>query len=86
MIRDIHVWLWGIVAELEHLLYPWKNNDPPSWAVERYSLDHSIEDHDEKHMYYDWLLSQEQKIQKIEKDIIGIHKKFESMEENDSSI
>ena len=41
---------------------------------------HHIEDEFEGHMYYDWLLSQEQKIQMIEKNIIGIHKKLDSME------
>ena len=80
MIRDIHVWLWGVVAELEHVLYPWKTKTPPNWAVERYGLDHHIEDEFEGHMYYDWLLSQEQKIQKIEKNIISIHEKLNSME------
>ena len=42
MIRDIHIWLWGMVAELEHVLYPWKTKSPPNWAVERYGLDHHI--------------------------------------------
>ena len=78
MIRDIHVWIWGMVAELEHVLYPWKTSDPPSWAVERYSLDHGIEDQYEQHMYYDWLLSQEQKIQKIEKNIIELYNRLDS--------
>ena len=49
-------------------------------SVERYGLDHHIEDEFEGHMYYDWLLSQEQKIQKIEENIISIHKKLDSME------
>ena len=67
-----------MVAELEHVLYPWKTSDPPSWAVERYSLDHGIEDQYEQHMYYDWLLSQEQKIQKIEKNIIELYNRLDS--------
>ena len=78
MIRDIHIWIWGMVAELEHVLYPWKTESPPSWAVERYSLDHGIEDDYEQHMYYNWLLSQEQKIQVIEKDINNIYEELRS--------
>lgn len=78
MIRDIHVWIWGMVAELEHVLYPWKKEDPPSWAVERYGLDHGIEDDYEQHMYYNWLLSQEQKIQVIEKHINNIYEELRS--------
>ena len=70
MIRGFRIWLWGIVAELEYQLYPWINESPPSWAVERYNLDHGIKDEFEDHMYYDWLRSQEQKIQKIEESLI----------------
>ena len=81
MFRDIHVWLWGIVAELEYQLYPWKNKNPPDWAVERYNLDHGIKDEYEDHMYYNWLLSQEQKIQKIEESIIYLKKKLDEKEE-----
>ena len=33
MIRDIHIWLWGMVAELEHVLYPWKTKSPPNCKV-----------------------------------------------------
>ena len=31
MIKNVRVWLWGIVAELEHQLYPWINESPPNW-------------------------------------------------------
>jgi hypothetical protein len=41
MIRNIRIWLWGIVAELEYRLYPWSTRDVPQWAVERYNLDNS---------------------------------------------
>tara|TARA_R100001509_G_C4860657_1_gene213297 strand:- start:504 stop:749 length:246 start_codon:yes stop_codon:yes gene_type:complete len=79
MMRGFRVWLWGIVAELEYQLYPWINESPPNWAVERYNLDHGIKDGFEDHMYYDWLLSQEQKIQKIEQNIIFIAKELEEL-------
>ena len=47
--------------------------------MERYNLDHGIKDGFEDHMYYDWLLSQEQKIQKIEQNIIFIAKELEEL-------
>ena len=81
MFRGIHIWLWGIVMELEYQLYPWKTKNPPDWAVERYNLDHGIKDEYEDHMYYNWLLSQEQKIQKIEESIIYLKKKLDEKEE-----
>ncbi len=36
MIRSIHIWLWGIVSELEYKLYPWKTDTPPEWVEDRY--------------------------------------------------
>tara|TARA_B100000214_G_scaffold374249_1_gene356470 strand:- start:55 stop:312 length:258 start_codon:yes stop_codon:yes gene_type:complete len=85
MIRDIHIWLWGIIAELEHTLYPWKTNNPPDWAVERYNLDHGIEE-DENSLYYEWIKSHDQKINKVEENIINLYKEIELLKQNDSSI
>ena len=67
--------------DIEDWLYPWKTTNPPQWAVERYNLDSGLSrDIDNNQFYFDWLKQQEQKIQKIEKNIIGIHKKLDSME------
>ena len=80
MIRSVRVWLWGIVAELEYRLYPWKSKNPPQWAVERYNLDSGLmNDIDNEYVYFDWLKSQEQKIQKIEQNIIFIKKELEEL-------
>ena len=47
----------------------------------RYNLDSGLSrDIDSNQFYFDWLKQQEQKIQMIEKNIIGIHKKLDSME------
>lgn len=80
MVRNIHVWLWSVVAELEYILYPWKTTSPPNWVIERYNFHCDIKDDFEEHMYYNWLLSQEQKIQKIEENILVIYKKLEFVE------
>lgn len=80
MIKSVRVWLWGIVAELEYRLYPWKSKNPPQWAVERYNLDSGLmNDIDNEYVYFDWLKSQEQKIQKIEQNIIFITKELEEL-------
>jgi len=86
MIKDIHIWLWGIIAELEHTLYPWKTNNPPDWAVERYNLDHGIEDDDENSLYYEWIKAHDQKINKVEENIINLYKEIELLKQNDNSI
>ena len=81
---ELQVFLWGIVAELEYNLYPWKTSTPPSWAVERYALDGNIrspEDIDTEYKrYLDWLKCQEQKIQEIEKDIINLNDRVGKLE------
>jgi len=59
--------------DLEDWLYPWKTQNPPQWAVKRYNLDSGLcEDIDRDQFYFNWLKQQEQKIQKIEKDIINL--------------
>ncbi len=81
---ELRVVLWGIVADLEYKIYPWKTSTPPPWAVERYGLDDNIkspEDIDtEYEMYFDWLKCQEQKIQEIEKDIINLNHRVGKLE------
>ena len=79
--RDIQIYIWSLVMDLEDWLYPWKTTNPPQWAVERYNLDSGLSrDIDNNQFYFDWLKQQEQKIQKIEKNIIGIHKQLDSMQ------
>ena len=80
MIKNIHVWLWGIVAELEYKLYPWKTNTPPDWAASKYNLDIDIKDpYDQDNIYYDWIKSHNEKINKIEANIINLYTEIESL-------
>jgi len=79
--HEVRVFLWGIVAELEYHLYPWKTSNPPEWASKKYNLDHGIVDDYEDHMYYDWIKSQDQKIRKIEENIIFIIKELETLKQ-----
>lgn len=81
---ELRVFLWGMAADLEDALYPWKTSTPPPWAIDRYNLDNGIrspEDIDtEYELYFDWLKCQEQKIQEIEKDIINLDKRVRKLE------
>ena len=76
MFYSIRVFLWGIVAELEYHLYPWKTSNPPEWASKKYNLDHGIVDEYENHMYYDWLKSHEEKIGRLQKEVIFLLEKI----------
>jgi hypothetical protein len=76
MFYSVRVFLWGIVAELEYHLYPWKTSNPPEWASKKYNLDHGIVDEYENHMYYDWLKSHEEKIGRLQKEVIFLLEKI----------
>lgn len=75
MIRSAQIFLWGIVAELEYQLYPWKSNTPPNWAVKRYNLPDGS--HEEEYQYdeklnFEWLKHHEDKIAKLQLEMIYI--------------
>tara|TARA_B100000287_G_scaffold390444_1_gene401331 strand:- start:431 stop:676 length:246 start_codon:yes stop_codon:yes gene_type:complete len=78
--RDIQIYIWSLVMDLEDWLYPWKTKNPPQWAIERYNLDSGLcEDIDQDQFYFDWLKAQEQKIQVIEKNIISLTKELQEL-------
>tara|TARA_B100000085_G_scaffold22489_1_gene18876 strand:- start:290 stop:535 length:246 start_codon:yes stop_codon:yes gene_type:complete len=78
--RDIQIYIWSLVMDLEDWLYPWKTKNPPQWAVERYNLDSGLcEDINQDQFYFDWLKAQEQKIQVIEKNIISLTKELQEL-------
>lgn len=70
MIRRFRIALWYFVAELEYHLYPWKMSDKaPNETAIKYNLPEQSFD---TNLYYDWIKGQDQKIQKIEEDIVFI--------------
>jgi len=78
LLHKIRILIWGIVAELEYILYPWKNEQPPQDIAYKYNLD-SYPDYEStynKNFHYDWLKSHEQKLNKIEENIIQIYKEI----------
>lgn len=66
MIRKIRIFLWAIVSEWEYKLYPWKSEQPPSWAISRYNIDHGIVDEYENSIYFGWIKSLEEKMSGID--------------------
>ena len=68
MIRSIRIWLWGIVAELEYQLYPWKTSTPPTWV----KPEQRIEPDYEQNLNYDWLKSHDDKIAKLQTEMIWV--------------
>ena len=64
MIRRFHIWLWGMVCELEDILYPWKTSTPPAWAIER----HNLPDHHEDELEFYKFLYSFNKMLKLEED------------------
>ena len=69
MIHSIRVWLWGIVSELEYHLYPWKTINPPQCVIDKYNL---VEPNFEKNFNDDWLKSHEDKISRLQKEMIWV--------------
>ena len=83
MIYSVRVWLWSIVSELEYHLYPWKTSTPPDWV----RPEHRIEPDYEHNLNYDWLKSHDEKINKLEENMIAafeeIHKLHVEIGTND---
>ena len=70
MILTLRVWLWGIVMELEDILYPWKTSEPPSWAIERHSLPDQYNDELDEIIYKEWIKAHEEKISRLQTEMI----------------
>lgn len=75
MIRSFRIWLWGIVAELEYQLYPWKGareeHDPEEYIPQRYDSD-SFND--------DWLRSQEERINRLQEEMIYVQRELHKIQ------
>lgn len=68
MIHSLRVWLWGIVAELEYQLYPWKTSTPPEWV----RPEHKIEENYTQNFNDDWLKSHDDKISRLQQEMIWV--------------
>ena len=75
MLRSIHIWIYGIVAELEYILYPWKTSTPPAWAIKKWNLNDETNtdgEIEESVLNYDWLKSHDDKINRLQNEMIYV--------------
>jgi len=84
MFFKIRVFLWTIAAELEYLLYPWIEEAPPQDIAQKYNLPESDFN---KNLHYDWIQSHDQKISRLQEEMIWVQKEIHKiniqMETND---
>lgn len=76
MLFRIRVFLWSIVAELEYQLYPWTDEKPPIDVAKKYNLPESDFD---KNLHYDWIQSHDQKIARLQEEMIWVHKELHKL-------
>ena len=75
LIRPIRVWLWGIVAELEYQLYPWKG------AREIHEHEEYIPQPLDKSTFNDdWLKSQEERISRLQEEMIYVQREIHKIQ------
>jgi|TARA_R100000030_G_scaffold17027_1_gene11411 hypothetical protein len=76
VIRKFHIWLWGVVMEIEYALYPWKTSTPPSWAIERYNLPDHFDDELDEIIYKQWIKAHDEKISRLQTEMITIQREI----------
>lgn len=76
MLFNLRVFLWTIVAELEYILYPWKEEKPPEEIAQKYNLpDTNLE----QNLSYDWLKSHDEKISRLQEEMIWVQKEIHKL-------
>jgi hypothetical protein len=79
MIRQIRIFLWGIISELEYMLYPWnEENKPPEETIKKFNLPETPFD---ENLHYDWLKSHDDKINRLQEEMIWVQKEIHRLNE-----
>ena len=81
MIRKFRIWLWGVVMELEDMLYPWKTSTPPSWAIERHNLPDHRDDELDDIFYREWVKSHDDKIGRLQTEMISVQNQIHKLQD-----
>ena len=76
MLFNLRVFLWTIAAELEYHLYPWKDEQPPEDLSQKYNLPESTFD---KNLHYDWIQSHDQKISRLQEEMIWVQQEIHKL-------
>ena len=66
MLFNLRVFLLSIVAELEYLLYPWKEEKPPEVSYDQ-------------NLHYDWVKSNGEKIARLQEEMIWVQKEIHKL-------
>ena len=80
MIRKFHIWLWGVVMEIEDILYPWKTSQAPSWAIERYNLPDHYDDELDDIIYKQWIKAHDEKIGRLQSEMILVQNQLHKLQ------
>jgi len=72
----LRVFLWSIVAELEYILYPWKEENSSEEVSQKYNLSSTSID---QNLIYDWLKSHDEKITRLQEEIIWVQKEIHKL-------
>lgn len=64
------------MAELEYILYPWKEESPPEEISQKYNLPDNNFD---KNFHYDWIQSHDQKICRLQDEMIWVQKEIHKL-------
>ena len=81
MIRKFHIWLWGMVMELEDMLYPWKTSTPPSWAIEQHNLPDHRDDELDDILYREWVKAHDDKIGRLQTEMISVQNQIHKLQD-----
>ena len=81
MIRKFRIWLWGVVMELEDMLYPWKTSTPPSWAIERHNLTEHRDDELDDILYREWVKAHDDKIGRLQTEMISVQNQIHRIQD-----
>ena len=76
MLFNLRVFLWTVVSELEYHLYPWKEEKPPEDIIKKYNLPETSHD---DNLYYDWIQSHDQKISRLQEEMIWVQKEIHKL-------
>ena len=66
MLFNLRVFLWSIVAELEYILYPWKEEKSPEVSYDQ-------------NLHYDWVKSNGEKIARLQEEMIWVQKEIHKL-------
>ena len=78
MIRRIRILLWNIVSNLESILYPYESDDNQDYY---YTVKN--DDTGEEYMIIEWIKSFDERIIKLQEDMMWVQSELSRMKQND---